>query len=146
MRDASPVLLAALLSLTTNQLVVEVPSQLRVTRTHDALEVSIDQRGKTKLTLKKAGGVLGVETQLTVRRGDASTGRTSMGLSSGTSFDVGTTTYHLVPDGLPEPGVTYVVTMTLTLFATDVPVGPHWAPRSGTFTVLWTKTLVATSR
>ncbi len=139
-------LLACLASLALAQ-TIEVPTRLRVVRSDAALEVSVDQRGKRKLSISaSAGGILGVEQQLSVHPVGEAKGATSTGLSGGTSFDLGTSLFHLVPDGLPVAGVAYLVEVKLTLFETDVPPQHHWAPRAGKFRVLWAGTLTSTSR
>jgi hypothetical protein len=135
------------MALSSSQLVIEVPTRLKVTRTAEALSVSVDQTQKKPQRVPDARGVLGVESELTVRlRGDARRPEPRVGLTSGASFDLGTSLYHRAADGLPVPGAEYVVTLTLVLFETDVAVGHHWAPRSGSFRVLSTTTLETLSR
>jgi len=133
--------------LSSGQLVVQVPTRLTVTRTAAELTVLVDQTGRKTERFPDSKGVLGIESELTVRpRGDAGRPAPRLGLTSGTSFELGTSLYHPTPDGLPVPGAEYVVTMKLVLFVTDVPVGHHWRPRSGSFRVLWTTTLETVSR
>lgn len=138
--------LACMIGLTLTQ-TIEVPTRLEVVRSDGTLEISVDQRGKRKRSISaSAGGILGVEYQLSVRRVGEAKGPASRGLSGGTSFELGTSLFHLDPDGLPVRGVAYLVEMKLTLFETDVPPRHHWDPRAGTFRVLWTGTLSSTSR
>ncbi|MEO8878417.1 MAG: hypothetical protein ABI461_22695, partial [Polyangiaceae bacterium] len=63
------------------------------------------------------------------------------GMTSGPDIDVGTSTWSLMQDDIPELDRRYVVEMTLVLFETDVARGHHWDPHAGHFKPLLTRTI-----
>jgi hypothetical protein len=130
---------------TTRAISVRVPSALRIARAIDSLSVEIDSASlaSTDITIDD-GMVLGVESDVSVfAQGEAHpTSPQRQGLSSSTTFDLGTSIWNEKQDGLPSPGKKYVAEMHLVLFETDVPTGHHWDPHAGNFKALWSRTLL----
>lgn len=125
------------------ELSVRVPGALMIARGIDTVSVSIDPVMLAQTTVVvDAGMVLGVETECFVfpaGRPRPANGR--HGFTSGTDFDVGTSTWSSSTDGLPVQGTKYVAEMNIVLFQTDVRPGHNWDPRAGSFKALWTRTL-----
>jgi hypothetical protein len=118
---------------------LSVPTTLAITRTATALSVSIaDPREQVTVDVTP-GLILGVSSQLVVDAvGTARPRLGREGLSSGTDFNLGTSIFNRAQDGLPVPGVPYVVQMTLTVFETDRPPEHLWSPQGPKYRVLWT--------
>ena len=118
---------------------ISVPTKLAIARTATALSVSVDDARAPVVVDVTPGLILGVSSQLVVDAVGASRPRVGrQGLSSGTDFNLGTSIFNRGQDGLPVPGVPYVVQMTLTVFETDRPPEHHWAPQGPKYRVLWT--------
>jgi len=126
-------------------LLVQVPTQLKLERTTDLLSVGVDNENGLEATNLMVGTnmVTGVQSELYVHpvgepRPVSGNGA---GLASGLHFNLGTHFLHIKPDGLPLPGVKYVVEMDLTVFETDKPAGHRWSPQGKNYKVLWRRTL-----
>ena len=118
---------------------LSVPTKLAITRTATTISVSIDEPREQVSVDVTPGLVLGVNSQLVVDAVGSATPRLGrQGLSSGTDFNLGTSIFNRAQDGLPVPGVPYVVQMTLTVFETDRPPEHHWSPQGPRYRVLWT--------
>lgn len=119
---------------------LSVPTKLAINREDSTLSVSIDEAREQVAVDVTPGLVLGVSCQLVVDAVGSSRPRLGrQGLSSGTDFNLGTSIFNRAQDGLPVPGVPYVVQMTLAVFETDRPPGPHWSPQGPKYRVLWTR-------
>ena len=57
------------------------------------------------------------------------------------ALDVGTHYLNRSVDGIPRPGERYIVEVRFLLFETDIPAQHRWSPASGTYEVLWKRTL-----
>ena len=129
-------------------LLVHVPTKLKIERTTDMLSVGIDNRNSLETTNLMVGTnmVTGIKSQLYVypvgeARPVPANDRGYGGLAGGLDFNLGTTFLHPKPDGIPLPGIKYVVEVDLTAFETDIPGGHFWQPYSKNYKVLWRRTL-----
>jgi len=125
------------------ELTVRVPGAVAIARSIDALSVAIDPASlaDTKVTADP-GMTLGIEMELFVFPvGKERPAQGRHGLKSGDDFDVGTSTWNAKSDGIPASGTTYLVEMQLVLFETDVPPQHEWAPHSGRYKILWSRTI-----
>jgi hypothetical protein len=125
------------------ELSVRVPGALMIARGLDSVLVSLDLAALADTKIVTAQGMtLGVETECFVfPMGRPRPARGRRGLVAGTDFELGTSTWTADRDGIPAQGTRYVAEMTLVLFETNVPAGPHWDPHAGTFNALWSATL-----
>jgi hypothetical protein len=129
-------------------LLVHVPAKLKIERTTDMLSVEIDNQSLLEATNLMVGTnrVTGVKSELYVypvgetRPAPANDGAYG-GLASGLDFNLGTHILHTKPDGIPLPGIKYVVEVDLTAFETDIPRGHFGQPFSKNYKVLWRRTL-----
>lgn len=131
---------------------VRVPTRLKVERTADMISVSLDTNSfeSTNLTVgtNMVTGTLG-DLYVYPVGSPRSTNSTALGLGSrgaiatGLDFNLGTIYLHTVPDGIPQPGVSYEVEMDAAAFETDIPGQHFWLPmaRGKKFQVLWRRTL-----
>jgi hypothetical protein len=92
-------------------------------------EVSVYRDGKLVPSLSGSGGLQGVMPKLPGN--DASAG--SYAPIAATIGEVGSKDF--------QPGITYKADLRLTLFETDIPAQHHWAPETGRYKALWSKTL-----
>lgn len=126
--------------------VVHVPTRLAVTRGPDTISVSVDRDGMEAILIPLTPGLTaGVRSDLFVYRDGETRSDDPLrsGLSSGQDFNLGTSIFNAVQDGLPARGGRYVVEMDVAVFETDVPPGHLWSPDrgSGGYRVLWRRTL-----
>jgi hypothetical protein len=90
---------------------------------------------------------LGVETDVAVfrqaERGDPAPVLVRHDVTQGTTFAACAASWSTVRDGVPVPGMKYVVEARVVLFATNVPLKPGepWNPHAGVFRPLWSATL-----
>ena len=129
-------------------LLVHVPTKLKIERTTDMLSVGIENQSSLETTNLVIGTnmVTGVKSELYVypvgeARPAPANDRGYGGLASGLDFNLGTHILHTKPDGIPLPGIKYVVEVELTAFETDIPGGHFWKPYSKNYRVLWQRTL-----
>jgi HEAT repeat protein len=128
-------------------LLVHVPTKLKIERTTDMLSVGIENQSSLETTnLIGTNMVTGVKSELYVypvgeARPAPANDRGYGGLASGLDFNLGTHILHTKPDGIPLPGIKYVVEVELTVFETDIPGGHFWQPYSKNYRVLWQRTL-----
>ena len=121
---------------------ISVPTRLSIVRSATALRVWVDAPREQVLVDVTPGLVLGVQSQLVVDAEATSKPRVGRaGLSGGTDFNLGTSTFNRSQDGLPVPGAHYVVGLRVSVFETDRPVGHLWSPESPRYRVLWTRTI-----
>ena len=129
---------------------IRVPSKLKIERTTGMLSVAIDQTSLAATNLMVGTNmVTGVKSELYVypvgkERPAPANDRGYGGLVSGLDFNLGTWILHTKPDGIPLPGLKYVVEVELTAFETDIPGGHFWQPYSMNYKVLWRRTLKQT--
>jgi hypothetical protein len=124
---------------------VRVPAALAISHAIDTLSVAVDPAsfGLTELTAH-AGSVIGVEAQVSVfprdqRQAQRLVERRTIG--PGVNFDVSSISWSTAQDGVPTPGMRYVVEMQLVVFETNVPETKAWNPHAGNFRTLWVRTL-----
>jgi hypothetical protein len=124
---------------------VRVPAALAISHGIDTLSVAVDPAslGLTELTAH-AGTVIGVEAHVSVFPRDQAREHRLLerhAVGPGADFDVGGSSWNTLQDGVPTPGMRYVVEMQLVLFETDVPETKTWDPHAGNFKTLWARTL-----
>jgi len=125
-------------------LLVHVPTKVKIERTADMLSIGIDNKSSLDATKLMVGTnmMTGVQSEVYVYPlGEARPAPRSEGLDSGLDFNLGTQILHTKPDGMPVPGVKYLVEMDLTVFETDISVGHDWEPVGKNYKVLWRRTL-----
>jgi hypothetical protein len=124
---------------------VRVPAALAISHAIDTLSIAVDPAsfGLTELTAH-AGAVIGVEAHVSVFPRDQARAHSLLErdtVGPGADFDVGGSSWSTSQDGVPTPGMRYVVEMQLVLFETDVPEAKPWNPHAGNFRPLWARTL-----
>jgi hypothetical protein len=128
---------------------VRVPTRLKIERTTDMLSVGVDNQSSLEATNLRLDTnlVTGVKSELYVypagtARPAPANDRGCGGLASGLDFNLGIHLLHMKPDGIPLPGIKYIVEMDLTMFETDIPGGHMWHPQSSkNYKELWRRTL-----
>ena len=127
------------------QLVLRAPTRLAITRTADTLIAGIDPEAHESAAISVGAKlVTGVKYTLAVYPVGSPRPPGSYGYTSGLDFDVGEHLFHLKPDGLPVPGIHYVVEIHVDVFETDVPPQHMWSPESPRYKVVWSRMLSQT--
>jgi hypothetical protein len=127
------------------EVLVHVPTRLKIERTTNTLSVSVDNKNFLESTNLSVGTnmVTGVQFRLSVYPASEKPppDDQSFGLASGFDFNTGTQFFNAKRDHLPLPGVKYTVEVILTAFETDIPPGHFWSPYGKNYKVLWRRTL-----
>jgi hypothetical protein len=134
---------------------VPMPTRLRVQRTESRISISYDLASLRKVkVIVDAGKFIGIKDEMRAyAKSDVrprSAGRvsyTSIEDQPTSSFLRSETFLNKVPDGIPTPGMSYVIERDISLFETDVPPQHMWDGIIGDrYRVLWERTLNAESR
>jgi hypothetical protein len=127
-----------------HDLSIKVPTKLKIERSGDTLEVSIDQTSLEPAAIDVGlNMLLGVKDEYNWRFvGDAQPQGSSKGYVGGSrdtvSFTLGTIRQKYVP------GKKYVIEVVVTVFETDLPPKFLWSPEAGQYKALWTRKLTQT--
>jgi hypothetical protein len=125
----------------TNDVLVRVPTRLKLQRTADSLSIATDAAGYETITLKVGEKMVGgtrIE-EFVYEEGappPADDGWVATGMSDGLEDVAHEDVRRAAQGGVPVPGRTYVVKLRITLFQTDVPAQHEWMPESGRYRVL----------
>jgi hypothetical protein len=136
------------------EVVVPMPTHLRVERTSDRLSVGFDLAfpRRVKITVGKKMSI-GAKYEMRVyAKGDArpqnagGVGYASIMepiTPSEPGFLNGRTYLNSVDSGIPAAGKRYVIEEDVSIFETDVPAQHMWSPESGRYKVIWAEKLKA---
>jgi hypothetical protein len=121
------------------EIAVRVPAALRLARELGSLSISFDPAARATVAVPVDAGMhVGVETRSWVfprtRPRPAEGGRRSV--RPGEEIELDAATWSVRADE-----TRYVAEVEVTLFETDVPPSPTWSPQTGSYRVLWSRTL-----
>jgi hypothetical protein len=125
------------------EITIRVPAALRLARSLDTLTVAFDPAARAPLVVVvRPGALVGIETTTFVYP-VASTRPSARrrAVAVGEDLDRAAPAWDTQTDGLPLPGIRYVVEMEVTFFETDVPPRQGWDPHAGRYKALWSRTL-----
>jgi len=129
-----------------SEILISVPTKLRIERTPGAVKVKVDRDslGPVKLTIGQ-GMVVGYKSGLRVYPAGKSRPPRAQrsGVTEGTDFDSGDDFLNAGERNFPVPNKKYIVEMALTFFETDVQPRHMWQPwASKKYKALLRRTLV----
>lgn len=135
---------AAVVTAPAHQVSLHVPTKLAIERTADVLAVKLDRTAMEAATITVgANHYTGVGYDLRVYPQGQASMSSGGGVVSGVDFQIGERRFN-AREGLPVPGVTYIVEVDLVVFETDVAPQHMWSPEGPGYNVLLKRTLSQT--